>query len=57
MGTAGKERRFVSLRRKRKRMAISGGECSGFGEPRWWWRLETQVKALTQVRNTNLESV
>ncbi len=40
IGRAGKEQRVIGLwRRRRRRLAIQGGQCSWFGKPRWRWRL------------------
>src|SRR6516162_6139327 len=51
MGTGRKERRIVSFCRGRKRLAIQGGKCARFGEPRWWRKLGWRRRPRAQVKN------
>ena len=52
---AGKEQRVIGLWRRRRRLAIQGGQCSRFGKPRRWWRLgRSQMKPTVRRRRSNL---
>jgi hypothetical protein len=50
MGTGRKGRRILGFWRKWKRLAIQGGECERFGEPRRWRRLGWRRRPRTQVK-------